>query len=80
MPDSEKSGNHPKLTDILLRPLGKVLHSLTAHMCRLFYQGKTTSPNLETIIARNIIPIRPDRHRERKLTAKAFHGFLYRVA
>lgn len=27
-----------------------------------------------------IIPIRPDRHRERKLTAKTFHGFLYRVA
>ena len=58
----------------------KANFSVAAHMCRLFYQGKTTSPNLETIIARNIIPIRPDRHRERKLTAKAFHGFLYRVA
>ena len=58
----------------------KANYSVAAHMCRLFYQGKTTSPNLETIIARNIIPIRPDRHRERKLTAKIFHGFLYRVA
>lgn len=58
----------------------KANFSVAAHMCRLFYQGKTTSPNLETIIARNIIPIRPDRHRERKLTAKIFHGFLYRVA
>ena len=54
--------------------------SIAVHMCRLFYHEKTTSPNLETIIARNIIPIRPDRHRERKLTAKVFHGFLYRVA
>lgn len=58
----------------------KANFSIAVHMCRLFYQEKTTSPDLETIIARNIIPIRPDRHRERKLTAKVFHGFLYRVA
>jgi len=58
----------------------KANFSVAAHMCRLFYQGKTTSPSLETIIARNIIPIRPDRHRERKPTVKVFHGFLYRVA
>ena len=58
----------------------KANFSVAAHMCRLFYLRKTTSPNLETIIARNIIPIRPDRHRERKLTVKVFHGFLYRVA
>ena len=58
----------------------KANFSVAAHMCRLFYQGKTTSPNLETIISRNIIPVRPDRHRERKLTVKVFHGFLYRVA
>ena len=58
----------------------KANFSVAAHMCRLFYLRKTTSPDLETIIARNIIPIRPDRHRERKLTVKVFHGFLYRVA
>lgn len=58
----------------------KVNFSVAAHMCRLFYLRKTTSPDLGTIIARNIIPIRPDRHRERKLTVKLFHGFLYRVA
>mgnify|MGYP003292243017 CR=1 FL=1 len=58
----------------------KANFSVAAHMCRLFYLGKTTSPNLETIISRNIIPVRPDRHRERKLTVKVFHGFLYRVA
>lgn len=58
----------------------KANFSVAAHMCRLFYHGKTTSPNLETIIARNLIPIRPDRHRERKLTVKGYRGFLYRVA
>ena len=54
--------------------------TIAVHMCRLFYSGKTTSPNVEAIIARNTIPIRPNRHRERKLTVKEFHGFLYRVA
>lgn len=58
----------------------KANFSVAVHMCRLFYQGKTTSPNLETIISKNIIPIRPDRHRKRKLTAKVFRGFLYRIA
>ena len=58
----------------------KANFSVAAHMCRLFYQGKTPSPNLETIISRNIIPVRPGRHRERKPTVKIFHGFLYRVA
>lgn len=57
----------------------KANFSVAAHMCRLFYNGKTTSPDLETIIARNLIPIRPDRHRKRNLNVK-IHGFLYRVA
>ena len=58
----------------------KANFSVATHVCRLFYQGKTTSHNLETNISKNIIPVRPDRHRERKLTVKIFHGFLYRVA
>lgn len=58
----------------------KANFSVAAHMCRLFYRGRATSPDLETIIARNLVPIRPDRHRERKLSGKIFHGFLYRVA
>ena len=54
---------------------------VAVHMCRLFYKGKTTSPILETIIARNVIPIRENRHRKRSSTFKVlFHGFLYRVA
>ena len=58
----------------------KANFSVAAHMCRLFYRGKTTPPDLEAIIAQNIIPIRPDRHRERNVKAKVFRGFLYRVA
>lgn len=58
----------------------KANFSVAVHMCRKFYHGETTSPDLETIIARNLVPIRPGRHRERDLTVKIFHGFLYRVA
>ena len=58
----------------------KANFSVAVHMCRKFYHGDTTSPDLETIIARNLVPIRPGRHRERNVTVKVFHGFLYRVA
>ena len=58
----------------------KANFSVATHMCRLFFRGKTTSPNLEAIIEKNVIPIRPERHRTRNLTIKVFHGFLYRVA
>lgn len=57
----------------------KANFSVAAHICRLFYHGKTASPDLEAIIAKNLIPIRPDRHRERNLSVKTFRGFLYRV-
>ena len=58
----------------------KANFSVAAHMCRLFYHEKTTSPDLEAVIARNIIPIRPDRHRQRNLNGKTYSGFLYRIA
>ena len=58
----------------------KANFSVAAHICRLFYYGKTSPPDLETIIARNLIPVRPDRHRKRNSTIKVFHGFLYRIA
>jgi hypothetical protein len=58
----------------------KANFSVAVHICRLFFYNRATPPDLETIIARNLIPIRPERHRTRNLTVKIFHGFLYRVA
>ena len=58
----------------------KANFSVATHICRLFYREKTTPPDIEAIIAKNLIPIRPDRHRERNVKAKIFQGFLYRVA
>ena len=58
----------------------KANFSVAVHMCRLYYRGKVTLPVLETIIAKNLVPIRPNRHRERNLSSSGFHSFLYRVA
>ena len=58
----------------------KANFSVAVHMCRLFYKGKATPTDLEAIIVKNLIPIRPDRHRQRKLKVKGFRGFLYRVS
>ena len=58
----------------------KANFSVAVHMCRLFFYDRASPPDLETIIARNLIPIRPERHRTRNLTVKVPHGFLYRVA
>ena len=60
--------------------LYKANFSVAVHMCRRFYQGNTSPPNLEAVIARHLLPVRPNRHRERKLTQKVFQGFLYRIA
>ncbi|MBO4498207.1 MAG: IS4 family transposase [Lachnospiraceae bacterium] len=54
--------------------------SVAAHMCRKFYHGITAPPDLETIISKNLVPIRTDRHRERYTSARIFRGFLYRIA
>ncbi len=58
----------------------KINFSVCVHMCRAFYQGKTTSPDLEAIIAKNLIPLRPNRKWKRKATRKIHHSFFYRVA
>ena len=58
----------------------KANFSVAAHMCRKYYRGTTSPPDLETIISRNLVPIRPDRHRVRYQSARIFRGFLYRVA
>lgn len=58
----------------------KASFSVAANMCRKYYRGKTSPPDLETIISRNLVPIRPDRHQVRYQSSRTFRGFLYRVA
>lgn len=58
----------------------KANFSVSACVCKVFFQGDISPPELEAVVARNLIPIRPDRHRERAPSAKTFQGFLYRIA
>lgn len=59
----------------------KANFSVAVHACRAYYLRDISSPDLEAIIARNLIPIRPDRHIPRNQTGrKSFQGFLYRIA
>jgi hypothetical protein len=58
----------------------KVNFSVAAHICREYFLGKITPPNIEALISRYITPIRPGRSRPRNMIAKSTISFMYRVA
>jgi hypothetical protein len=58
----------------------KVNFSVAAHICREYFLGKITPPNIEALISRYITPIRPGRSRPRNIVAKSAISFMYRVA
>lgn len=77
---SEMITSHVVIKQKERRHTYKANFSVAVHMCRLFYHRKITSPVLEAIISRNVIPVRPNRHGIRKNSDKSFKGFLYRIA
>lgn len=58
----------------------QVNFSAAVHLCRQLLRGNLEPPVLQILIARLISPVRPNRSSPRKLTAKGFVGFTYRVA
>lgn len=58
----------------------KTNFSIAAHICKKYLKGKTTSLDLETIIAKNLIPIRENRHYKRKHNNKSYQCFYYRIS
>ena len=54
--------------------------SAATHVCRLFLRGLTSPPYVESSIARNLVPIRPNRERGRFRTESALQRFFYRVS
>lgn len=54
--------------------------SVATHICRLFLRGQTSPPYVESAIAQNLVPIRPNRERGRSRTESALQRFFYRVA
>ena len=60
--------------------LYQVNFSQAAYICRQFFRSNISPPSVETLIAKYIVPIRPDRHNARNLAVKSALSFLYRVA
>ena len=58
----------------------KANFSVAVHVCRQFFLGNISPPDVEALIQRCVSPIRPDRSRPRNITAKHAVSFLYRVA
>lgn len=54
--------------------------SVATHVCRLFLRGQTSPPYVESAIAKCLIPIRPNRKRNRFVLGEALQRFFYRVA
>ena len=54
--------------------------SAATHVCRLFLRGQTSPPYVESAIAHNLVPIRPNRERGRFRTESVLQRFFYRVA
>ena len=50
------------------------------HVCRQFFLGNVSPPNVEAVIRRNVSPIRPGRSKPRNFTAKRPVSFTYRIA
>ena len=58
----------------------KANFSVAVHVCRQFFLGNVSPPDVEALILRHVSPIRPGRNRLRKMTVKHAVSFLYRVA
>lgn len=58
----------------------KVNFSVAVHICREFLLKENIPPDIETLIARYVTPIRPGRSRPREIKVKQAISFMYRVA
>lgn len=59
----------------------KANFSIATHMCRMFFRNKASPPEVEAIIARETVPIRPGRARPRFMkNTRTYICFSYKVA
>ena len=58
----------------------KVNFSVAVHICRDFLLSINNPPDVELLIARYVLPIRPGRSRPREMKVKQAISFMYRVA
>ena len=58
----------------------KANFSVAVHICRQFFLGNVSPPQVEALIRRFVSPVRPGRCTPRKMTDKRAVSFIYRVA
>lgn len=58
----------------------KANFTVAVHVCRQFFLGNVSPPDVEAVICRNVSPVRPGRSNLRNLNAKRAISFTYRVA
>lgn len=58
----------------------QVNFTVAIHICRYFFRNNVLSPDVEALILKNILPIRPGRKDIRKIRYKTAVSFIYRVA
>lgn len=58
----------------------KANFSAAVHICRKFLMGNVSPPDLETLIAKYVSPVRPGRTFPRNLKPRSAVSFLYRIA
>ena len=58
----------------------QINYSEAIYICKRFIRNKESPPNVEALIARNILPIRPDRKYIRNIRYQSAVSFIYRVA
>ena len=58
----------------------KANFTVAVHVCRQFFLGNVSPPDVEAVIRRYVSPIRPGRSRPRNMTVKHAVSFIYRVA
>ena len=55
-------------------------YTIAIHICRYFLRNDISPPDVETLIQKNLLPVRPGRSDPRKVKPKSAVSFLYRVA
>lgn len=58
----------------------KANFTVAVHVCRQFFLGNVSPPNVEAVIRRYVSPIRPGRSSPRNMTVKHTVSFVYRIA
>lgn len=58
----------------------QINYTIAIHICRYFLRNDISPPDVEKLIQKNLLPVRPRRSDPRKVRPKSVVSFLYRVA